>query len=109
MSRLSIPRHRRAPARSHSGSTRVKVDCRVVILTSALWGIGALADTPRTARAQQPPTAATAGDQRQALVKRYCVGCHNDRLKSGSLSFEQLDPVRLSDHADVWEKVVRKL
>jgi hypothetical protein len=87
----------------------VKVDCRLVVLTSVLWGIGALSDTPRTAGAQQPPTTATAGDQRQALVKRYCVGCHNDRLKTAGLSFEPVVLMDVSSHADVWEKVVRKL
>jgi len=87
----------------------VRFDRRVIVLAATMWGIGALPEAPRTARAQQPLAAATAGDQGQALVKRYCVGCHNDRLKSGSLSLEPLDLVKLSDHADVWEKVVRKL
>jgi mono/diheme cytochrome c family protein len=43
------------------------------------------------------------------VLDRYCVTCHNDRLKTGGLTLAGLDVNRLADHADVWEKVVRKL
>ena len=39
----------------------------------------------------------------------YCVTCHNARLKTGGLALDGLDLARLPEHADVWEKVVRKL
>ena len=39
----------------------------------------------------------------------YCVSCHNDKLKTGGLSLQALDPAMAADHADVWEKVARKL
>ena len=35
--------------------------------------------------------------------------CHNDRLETGSLSLESVDLADVAAHADVWEKVVRKL
>ena len=47
--------------------------------------------------------------QMQALVKKYCVTCHNARTKTGGLSLEGLDPAAAASHADVWEKVVMKL
>ncbi len=43
------------------------------------------------------------------VVGKYCVGCHNQRLKTGGLVLEGLDPSNAPDKADVWEKVVRKL
>jgi hypothetical protein len=45
------------------------------------------------------------------LVDQYCVTCHNARLKTGGLVLEkeQLDFARLADHAELAEKVVRKL
>ncbi len=44
-----------------------------------------------------------------ATVQKYCLTCHNDRLKTGGLSLQGLDPAAPAAHADVWEKVIRKL
>ena len=35
--------------------------------------------------------------------------CHNQRAKTADIAFDTLDLAHLSDHADVWEKAVRKL
>ena len=43
------------------------------------------------------------------MLDKYCVGCHNARLKTGGLALDQLDLSRLADHAEVAEKVVLKL
>src|SRR4051794_36796770 len=45
------------------------------------------------------------------LLRQYCVSCHNDRMKGnfGNLSLEGVDPGTVSGHAEVLEKVVRKL
>jgi len=43
------------------------------------------------------------------LLDKYCVTCHNDRLKTANLSLQGLDLSKVADHADLWEKVVRKL
>ena len=45
----------------------------------------------------------------QALVDRYCVTCHNDRLETGGFSFDPLDAADVAAHPEAWEKVVRKL
>ena len=45
----------------------------------------------------------------QALVDRYCVTCHNDRLETGGFSFGPLDVADVAAHPEAWEKVVRKL
>jgi hypothetical protein len=44
-----------------------------------------------------------------ALLKQYCLGCHNDRAKVGSLTLESLPLTDLGSHAETWEKVVRKI
>lgn len=49
------------------------------------------------------------GAAQGALVKQYCVGCHNNRLKTAGLSLEGLDISRVSTDADTWEKVLRKV
>jgi hypothetical protein len=43
------------------------------------------------------------------LVKQYCFSCHNDRAKIGGLSLEHVDLADAGRHADVLERVVRKL
>ena len=50
----------------------------------------------------------SAGSER-ALLDRYCVTCHNDSLRIAGLTLDTLDPARVGEHADVWEKVVGKL
>jgi hypothetical protein len=45
----------------------------------------------------------------QALTKQYCVGCHNNKLKSASLSLEGLDLSKVSADAGLWERVLRKV
>jgi Protein of unknown function (DUF1592)/Protein of unknown function (DUF1588)/Protein of unknown function (DUF1585)/Protein of unknown function (DUF1587)/Protein of unknown function (DUF1595)/Planctomycete cytochrome C len=60
--------------------------------------------------ATDPGAAAAPSDAPDAaLVKRYCVGCHNQQAKVGGLA---LDTVPLNDipaGAAVWEKVIQKL
>jgi hypothetical protein len=55
--------------------------------------------------AQGPPPAAA----HQATVARYCVGCHNERVKAGGLALDRLGIENPANQADVWEQVVRKL
>ena len=43
------------------------------------------------------------------LLDRYCVTCHNERLKTADLSLDQIDVANPGAEAEVWEKVVRKL
>jgi hypothetical protein len=80
------------------------------ILLCASMVFVAAATPTLTSGPQQPEprtTSATAADA--AFLKQYCVNCHNARVKSGGLALEGLDPVKVEGHADVWEKVVRKL
>lgn len=43
------------------------------------------------------------------LVDRYCVTCHNDRLRRGDLSLANADISDVSKAPQLWEKVARKL
>jgi hypothetical protein len=44
-----------------------------------------------------------------ALLRRYCVTCHNDTRKTGGLSLATFDVGRAAQDAEVSEKVIRKL
>jgi mono/diheme cytochrome c family protein len=43
------------------------------------------------------------------LIGKNCVGCHNDRMKTGGLSLETADLADVPAGAQVWERVIRKL
>jgi hypothetical protein len=45
----------------------------------------------------------------QALLNRYCITCHNQRSKTAGLSLDTMNLERVGEHADVWERVVRKI
>ena len=46
------------------------------------------------------------------VLRRYCVGCHNDRTLTAGLTLQSLDLSRIgldAHETEVWEKVIRKL
>ena len=43
------------------------------------------------------------------LLQRYCLGCHNQRLRSGGIALDTLDLTRVAGNAESWEKVIRRL
>jgi hypothetical protein len=45
----------------------------------------------------------------RALFDQYCVGCHNQKLKTANLRLDTLDLSHIVENAPVLEKVVRKL
>ena len=45
----------------------------------------------------------------RALLDRYCVTCHNERLQTANLMLDQVDLEQVGNHAEALEKVVRKL
>jgi len=63
------------------------------LLSTALLGVAAIA----AVWAQQP------------VIEKYCMGCHNDRTRSGSLSLDALLGEKVEAHPETWEKVIRRL
>lgn len=44
-----------------------------------------------------------------ALLDKYCVTCHNDKLRTGGLSLQAANLAEVPKNAETWEKVIRKL
>ncbi len=62
------------------------------------------------ARSQQPaaqPASEVTANRR--FLDTYCVGCHNQRLKTANLMLDQMDLSQVAEHGATWEKVIRKL
>jgi hypothetical protein len=45
----------------------------------------------------------------QDFVNQYCVGCHSSAARVAGLALDTMSPQNVSQHREVWEKVVRKL
>ena len=58
---------------------------------------------------QSEGTASPAAAQHRALLDRYCVTCHNEKLRTAELVLAGLDVGNPGEAAETWEKVVRKL
>jgi hypothetical protein len=55
------------------------------------------------------PAATAPGVDANAVVTTYCTGCHNDRTKRGELTLSSFDLAKAGEHAEVTEKMIRKL
>jgi hypothetical protein len=76
-----------------------------------LHAAGTQATTSPAARPAQAPSAASAtASPNRALLDRYCVTCHNERLRTGNLVLDKaVDPDHVAGAAATWEKVLLKL
>src|SRR5437870_675757 len=52
---------------------------------------------------------AEAGGHVGDVLGKYCVTCHNSRLKTAGLMLDTLDVEHVAGHEEVWEKVATKL
>jgi hypothetical protein len=50
-----------------------------------------------------------AGPSYRAVLDKYCVTCHNQRLKTAGLTLDAMDLGQVPAQAETWEKVIRKL
>src|SRR5204863_7052312 len=77
---------------------------RILLAALALGSLGGWVSTT----AQTPPSPKSS-EAELLVIRQYCGGCHNDRVKSAGVSFDNLTPEAIGQHADVFEKAVRKL
>src|SRR4029077_1744608 len=57
------------------------------------------------------PVASRADDSsvHTAVLNKYCVTCHSDKMRTGGLSLQGADLADVPRNAENWEKVIRKL
>jgi mono/diheme cytochrome c family protein len=81
-------------------------------MSKPLWFIVAFsfisAGQARPPSAQTVPAVQTVSTDR-AVVQKYCLTCHNEKVKSGGLALDKLNPDDVAPDPAVWENVVRKL
>jgi mono/diheme cytochrome c family protein len=75
--------------------------------------VGAFAEVPAAhveVGQSSPSTGAVpAASSHRRTIDRYCVTCHNQKLKTAGVMLDEADVANPGAGAEVWEKVVRKL
>ena len=87
----------------------VAVLCFVVPVAHDVQGRGASPQTASVVQQVPSATVAAATPSPRAVLDKYCITCHNQRIKTGGLALDVLDLMQVSEHAEVLEKIVRKL
>jgi hypothetical protein len=64
---------------------------------------------PTPGPATAPTPGATSVAPQRALIDQYCLGCHSERVRSGGLALSELNLDAVDQHAEIAEKVIRKL
>ena len=94
--------------RRHSVGPRSRV---IRALLCALFIIGSIIATPSSVQilARQAQPAPATATTPQTVLNRYCITCHNERLRTGGLTLDSVDATRPASDPDVWERVIAKL
>ena len=76
-------------------------------------GAGATPKAASSTQTQNTPAAASSAAPtpaaERALLDKYCVTCHNDKMKVDNFSLQKEDINAVGEHPEVWERVIRKL
>jgi mono/diheme cytochrome c family protein len=95
--------------------TKISVLAAVIAWVGvAGWAVPEASRLQQAAAPAAPAPAVSAGVQSppaspRAILDRYCVTCHNSRLKTAGLMLDSVDPSEVGRNAEVWEKVIRKV
>jgi mono/diheme cytochrome c family protein len=83
-------------------------------VSSISYGIAAALISCGLVAMAAPPQQTTAGSSasvspQRAVINQYCMGCHNDKLKTAGLELSTANVDNVGQNPEVWEKVLRKL
>src|SRR5215213_1071269 len=93
-----------AGAAVFAASIYLQAQARVPTLKESAYNAGQTAGRPGLSG-----SAAAGQSDTQQLLQRYCISCHNGRLKTASLALDSVDLQNVAAQPQVWEKVVTKL
>ncbi len=65
--------------------------------------------SPETTRPQPTGFSVLPNPEYRMVLNNYCVGCHNERVRTAELLLDQADIENIRKEPQIWEKVVKKL
>ena len=91
--------------------SRLGVRSLCVLAALVLVAVGLKAQQDATGIPTAPPASSrqSPATDNQALINRYCVTCHNQRLKTANLTLDALSLAHPENDAVIWERAIRKL
>ena len=86
----------------------------VVVMVGAVGAalcLAVAADPIQAANSRQVSAGgpAVSPSSQRALIDKYCVTCHNQKLRRAELALDTIDVQNIGAGAEVWEKVLRKI
>ncbi len=82
---------------------------RSLVLVAGICAVCLVLNSAPQQSAGPAPTPVMSPASERALLDKYCVTCHNEKLKTGGLMLDKMDVNHIGDGAETWEKVVRKI
>ncbi|HYB96520.1 MAG TPA: DUF1592 domain-containing protein [Vicinamibacterales bacterium] len=81
------------------------------VSAAAVFAQGAPIAPPKAVASHAPAPAMMPVSEQTALVKQYCVTCHNDRNKdrTSGVSFQNFDAAALTEHPEIAERMIRRV
>src|SRR5215472_2260673 len=92
-----------------SGRELMKTQRARIVLALGLSLMAVVCVSQAAGRSGQSVKDIKDAEQYRAMVAQYCVSCHNERARTGGLTFEKIDFANIGANADIWEKAVCKL
>ena len=92
----------------------IAMACAVLLTGANLYAAKAAPSSARPGShplrvAQASPSTVAPATEHRAVLDRYCVTCHNERLQIADLALDAVDLEQVGEHAEIWEKVALKL
>ena len=81
----------------------------VFALVTCGWMAVAWSSVQTSAPQSTPAPVSPTSPGIQAVLDKYCVSCHSQRLRTGGLALEGIDTANPAAHPEVWERVIAKL
>ena len=87
---------------------------RVALFAVVVGGwVAVVLSSVQTSALQAPSAATPAGEMSpsaiRAVLDKYCISCHNQKLRTAGVALDGVDVAKPSAQADLWERVVTKL
>ena len=82
---------------------------RSFLIATAMFGVALCATVFGSPEQVQTTATNSVAAPSRALIDTYCVACHNQRVKTAGIAFDNADLSDVSKDGELWEKALRKL